>query len=183
MAFRHCRLLICHGWIASAGTAGSVMAQRTMPAALLLLQCVGGRGGCCCCSTMQNFCMAWSCPCVDAIVKLWALTDSCVAAYVALKFAIDLPYNTMELPVKGHAVAMHASGYRRLVDKHDFCGTKRLECVKRLDNSGAFGFAGDPCLIFLGIHAALLDDAEAHGWPSCIPPVNRWRMRVSNPLA
>ncbi len=62
----------------------------------------------------------------------------------------------------GHAVAMHASRYRRLVDKGDLHGPKRLECVKRLDDSGAFVFAGDPCLVFLGIHAAPLDDAEAN---------------------
>jgi hypothetical protein len=36
-----------------------------------------------------------------------------------------------------------------------------LECVKRLDNSGEFGFAGDPLLVFLGIHATPLDDVEA----------------------
>jgi hypothetical protein len=45
MAFRRCWLLIQCGWIASAGAAGSVMAQRTTTAALLLLRCVGGRRG------------------------------------------------------------------------------------------------------------------------------------------
>ncbi len=56
---------------------------------------------------------------------------------------------------------MHASGYCRMVDNHVLCGTKRLECVKRLDDSGAFGFTGNPRLVFLSIHAALLDDVEA----------------------
>jgi hypothetical protein len=57
---------------------------------------------------------------------------------------------------------MHASRYRRLVDKRDLCGLNHLECVKCLDDSGAFGFVGNPCLAFLGIHAAPLDEAEAN---------------------
>jgi hypothetical protein len=44
MSFCCCRLLICRGWIASAGVVGSVSARRTTTAALLLLRCVGGGG-------------------------------------------------------------------------------------------------------------------------------------------
>ncbi len=62
----------------------------------------------------------------------------------------------------GHALAVHASGYcLLLVVKHDFCGPKHLERVKRLDNSGAFSFADGSCLIFFDIHAAPLDEAKA----------------------
>ncbi len=56
---------------------------------------------------------------------------------------------------------MHASGYRCLVDKRVLRSPKHHERVKRLADSGAFGFAGNPRLVFLVIHAALLDDAEA----------------------
>ena len=45
MAFHRRWLLIRHGWIASAGTAGSVTAQQTTTTALLLLWCIGGRRG------------------------------------------------------------------------------------------------------------------------------------------
>jgi hypothetical protein len=94
---------------------------------------------------------------------------------------------------RGHAVAVHASRYGRLVDKCDFCGPKHLERVKRLDNSGAFSFVGDPRFIFLGIHAAPLDVRRPMSTMSrlaivypvqlaCATPVNRRRARVSNPL-
>ncbi len=63
---------------------------------------------------------------------------------------------------RGHALAMHASQYRHLVDKCDLCGPTCLERVEHLDGSGAIGFAGDPRLVFLGKHAAPLDDAEAN---------------------
>jgi hypothetical protein len=70
-------------------------------------------------------------------------------------------HNRVGIVDHSHALAMHASGYRHLVDKHNLCGPKRYERVKPLDNSGVFGFAGNPRLVFLGIHAAPLDDAEA----------------------
>ncbi len=71
-------------------------------------------------------------------------------------------HNGVVVVDRSHAIAVHASGYRRPVDKRDLCGPKCLERVKCFNNSGAFGFAGDPCLVFLGTHAALLDDAEAN---------------------
>jgi hypothetical protein len=45
LAFCHCWLLMIRGWIATAGATGSVTAQQTRTAVLLLLQCVGGRRG------------------------------------------------------------------------------------------------------------------------------------------
>ncbi len=86
-----------------------------------------------------------------------------MAAYPVPKFCnrLAVQHDRVVVIDCGHAVAMHASRYHRLVDKHDFCGPKHLERVERLDDSGAFGFAGDPRPIFLGIHAAPLDDAEA----------------------
>ncbi len=54
-------------------------------------------GGDCCPSAMKYCCIACICPCIDAIVAPWDFTNSCVVAYTAPKFAINSPYNAMEL--------------------------------------------------------------------------------------
>jgi hypothetical protein len=41
-------------------------------------------------------CIAWNCPYINTIAELWALTATCVVAYVAPKFVINLPYNMTE---------------------------------------------------------------------------------------
>ncbi len=75
---------------------------------------------------------------------------------------LTVQHNGVVVVDHGHAVAVHASRYCHLVDKHDFCSPKCLEPVKCLDDFEASGFTGNPCLVFLGIHAAPLDDAEAN---------------------
>ncbi len=45
---------------------------------------------------MQYCCIAYICPCIDAIIVPWDLTASCVVAYAAPKFVIDYPYDVTE---------------------------------------------------------------------------------------
>ena len=48
-------------------------------------------------TAMQNCWMFASWPCIAAMVVAWLFIDSCVAAYAAPKFAIDSPYDAMEV--------------------------------------------------------------------------------------
>ena len=55
-------------------------------------------GGGCWLTAMQNFwmfIMSWIC--ITAMVVAWLFIDSCVAAYVAPKFASVSPYNAIEV--------------------------------------------------------------------------------------
>ena len=54
-------------------------------------------GGGCWLTAMQNCWMFVSWPCIEAMVAAWLFIDSCVAAYVAPKFASDLPYDAIEV--------------------------------------------------------------------------------------
>ena len=64
----------------------------------------------------------------------WLFTVSCVAAYAVQKFARDLPYNAMELPLLSmaasrHAVAMLQGRDARLIDEGDGVGPESLKGV------------------------------------------------------
>ncbi len=57
---------------------------------------------------------------------------------------------------------MHACRDGGLVHKGDLGGPKCFEHVNHLIDAGADGLASDPGLVFLAVHPALLDDAEAN---------------------
>ncbi len=54
-------------------------------------------GGGCWLTAMQNCWMFASWSCITAMVVVWLFIDSCMAAYVAPKFASDSPYDVMEV--------------------------------------------------------------------------------------
>ena len=54
-------------------------------------------GGGCWLTVMQNCWMFASWPCIAAMVVAWLFIDSCVAAYVAPKFASDLLYDAIDV--------------------------------------------------------------------------------------
>ncbi len=57
---------------------------------------------------------------------------------------------------------MHACRDGGLVHEGDLGSPKRFERVNRLDDAGADGLTSNPGFVFLTVHPALLDDAEAN---------------------
>ncbi len=60
-------------------------------------------GGCCCPTAMQNCWSPANCAWMVARLLAWLFTVSCVAGYMAPKFARDLPCNAMEPPLSSTA--------------------------------------------------------------------------------
>ncbi len=74
---------------------------------------------------------------------------------------LPVQYNGIVVVHGIYPVAIHACRDGGLVQEGDLGGPKRFECVDHLDDAGADGLASDPGLVFLAIHPASLDDAEA----------------------
>ncbi len=89
---------------------------------------------------------------------------------------------------------MSTGGDGSLLDKGDFVGPESLEVVEGLNDVGANYLTCNLCIVFFGIHATLLDEAQAnvddidivHLEP-CTAGIGcagkRHRMRVLNPSA
>ena len=122
-------------------------------------------GGGCWLTAMQNCWMLASWLCIAAMVFAWLFIDSCVAAYVGPKCASDLLYDAIDdrrvVVHGGHAIPMLHGWDRRLVDECDRVGPILFEGVDRFGDPRSFVLAGDPPFVFLGVHPASLDDAQA----------------------
>jgi len=87
------------------------------------------------------------------MVVAWDFVDSCVVAQAAPTFASDSLYDATVSMLQGWGSC--------LVDKCDRVGPIFFEGVDHPDDQQAFVLMHDPIFVFLGVHPASFDDAQA----------------------